>query len=785
MVTTINKLNNLLPTKKLLYLIPVLGLFFMFFPKPVSGQDLFPDPGEVFRDDVVPRVDILIPQTSLNTMLAPGNEQSDYLWQATFIFDNGTIRDTLENVGFRLRGNTSRYAAKKSYKVSFNTYEPGRKFYGLEKMNLNGEHNDPTIMRSKVCWDLVRAMEIPGSRSNHVNLYVNGNYFGVYINVEHIDEEFVDLRYGTQSGNLYKCLWPADMNYLGNDPNAYKLESGGRRTYDLLTNTELDDYSDLANLIDVLNNTPAQDLRCALDPIFNVPSFLRAMAFDILSGNWDGPLFNKNNFYLYHDPVSGQFQYIPYDLDNTLGIDWFNIDWGNRYIYTWANEGEPRPLYWKILAVESYRELFSFYMKGFLEDQYSSAVLFPRIDALKSRINPFVPSDPYYPLDYGFSFDDFNDGFTSELPWYHTSYGLKPFITNRNYWADLQVDEDMHPIIFTATNNYPGFGENILVTARVADTNPVASVEVCYSVNGSGFNCLALLDDGQHNDGSAGDGIYGGNLPPINEMSLVEYYIKATDVTGWQSQYPLCGNKKIYMGYPSAPVYINEVMAANETTITDEAGEYEDWVELYFTGSEPLYLGDKYLSDNEENPTKWKFNNTWIYPGQFKIVWLDDDVNQGLFHANFKLSASGEFIGIFNNEDYGYSLIDGFSFDQQTPDVSYGRIPNGTGPLVFMEPTPGASNAPDATEDPRFPDPLVIYPNPFNKEFDFSINESEGMTARWQLTDASGKVLLEQNQWMASEKITVEASHLRNGVYILKVETADGRRHTAKVAKVK
>ncbi|MCB0650249.1 MAG: T9SS type A sorting domain-containing protein, partial [Saprospiraceae bacterium] len=172
-------------------------------------------------------------------------------------------------------------------------------------------------------------------------------------------------------------------------------------------------------------------------------------------------------------------------------------------------------------------------------------------------------------------------------------------------------------------------------------------------------------------------------------------------------------------------------------------------------------------------------------PGQFKIVWLDDDVDQGLFHANFKLSASGEFIGIFNNENYGYSLIDGFSFDQQTPDISYGRIPNGTGPLVFMEPTPGASNAPDATENPGFPDPMVIYPNPFNKDFYFLINESEGKPLRWQLTDTSGKVLFEQNQWITSEKVTVETGHLSNGVYLLMVETADGRRQTAKVVKVK
>ena len=63
--------------------------------------------------------------------------------------------DNFDQVGFRLRGNTSRYAQKKSFKVSMNTFS-NLKFLGLEKLNLNGEHNDPSIIRSKLCWDIFR-----------------------------------------------------------------------------------------------------------------------------------------------------------------------------------------------------------------------------------------------------------------------------------------------------------------------------------------------------------------------------------------------------------------------------------------------------------------------------------------------------------------------------------------------------------------------------------------------------------------------------------------------------
>ena len=97
------------------------------------AQTPFPAPGSVFNDEIVSRVDIFLPQDSLDIMLAPGNQQSNYHWHATFIFDNGMEQDTINNIGFRLRGNTSRGADKKSFKISFNTYEQGRKYKGLEK----------------------------------------------------------------------------------------------------------------------------------------------------------------------------------------------------------------------------------------------------------------------------------------------------------------------------------------------------------------------------------------------------------------------------------------------------------------------------------------------------------------------------------------------------------------------------------------------------------------------------------------------------------------------------
>ena len=255
----------------------------------------FPENGYVFNDTEIPVINITIAPDSLEQLLASGNEYSNHEYPAVFNFESSEINETVENVGFRLRGNTSRTSAKKSFKVSFNTFNSGGEFYGLEKLNINGEHNDPSIIRSKLSFDLFRNADVPAPRANHVELYINNEYKGLYINVEHIDEEFADLRFGNKNGNLYKCLWPASLEYLGDNPDLYKFTQGDRRAYQLKTNTEEDDYSDLAEFINIINNTPTDNFPEELEPLFNVNSYLRNLAVEILAGHWDGYSFNKNN----------------------------------------------------------------------------------------------------------------------------------------------------------------------------------------------------------------------------------------------------------------------------------------------------------------------------------------------------------------------------------------------------------------------------------------------------------------------------------------------------------
>ena len=144
-------------------------------------------------------------------------------------------------------------------------------------------------------------------------------------------------------------------------------------------------------------------------------------------------------------------------------------------------------------------------------------------------------------------------------------------------------------------------------------------------------------------------------------------------------------------------VVINELMADNDNTSEDPQGDYDDWVELFNRTDSPVDLTGMYLSDKEDNPTKWQFpDGTEIAANGYLIVWCDEDhddeeATEGL-HSNFKLSKSGEAVLLVDTDANGNTVLDSIVFDEQETDVSYGRIPNGTGDFQVVAATPGAEN---------------------------------------------------------------------------------------------
>lgn len=144
---------------------------------------------------------------------------------------------------------------------------------------------------------------------------------------------------------------------------------------------------------------------------------------------------------------------------------------------------------------------------------------------------------------------------------------------------------------------------------------------------------------------------------------------------------------------PPISIVINEWMADNSHTLANPLnGKFDDWFELYNYGTNTVDLGGYYLTGTLTNKTKDLIPNTHQYlvpPKGFFVVWADNNsgsnaTNRPDLHVNFKLSKSGDNIGLFAPDG---TTIDAYSFGAQTTDVSEGRYPDG-GPTLFFMPTP-------------------------------------------------------------------------------------------------
>ncbi len=159
-------------------------------------------------------------------------------------------------------------------------------------------------------------------------------------------------------------------------------------------------------------------------------------------------------------------------------------------------------------------------------------------------------------------------------------------------------------------------------------------------------------------------------------------------------------------------VVINEIMAANDTTLADpDFGRFGDWVEIFNPTAAAFDLSGFFLTDDENEIARWRFPaGTSVGPLGHMLVWTDGQ-DVGL-HTNFRLSAEGESIGLYDPDG---NVVDLIYFGPQAPDVSFGRAPDG-GPDwgYFNLSTPGEQNAPTAYDGiaapPSFSLPRGAFP---------------------------------------------------------------------------
>lgn len=662
------------------------------------------------------------PQTNYWTLLTQ-NYQTRTPIAATMTVD-GVVYDS---VGVAFKGNTSYMnvqGQKKSFSVDMEFTINGQDLMGYKSLNFNNAYEDASFLREVFYLHQIRK-HVPAAKGNFIHLYLNNVDWGIYPNVQQINKDFLSEWYLSNDGANWRAYvhttgggpgmgggWgdgTAALNYLGADTALYQTK------YTLKSSDISDPWTKLVAGCNALNNTSTANLPTVLPNYFDIDRVLWFLASEIAFSDDDSYVYKgKMDYYVYYEPETGRL--VPQEFDGNSVMKTNAANWNAFYNATNANY----PLLNKILAIPEWRQRYLAHLRTLISEELDVTQCNAMLDNYKAQIDALVNADPKKIYTY--------NQFVTEVG------VLKTFVNTRrtNLLANTEVAQ-VAPVITTVTqyNNSsqawvaPLPMEAANVTTTVTSTNGISAVNLYYATGVVGnFTKTTMYDDGAHNDGTGGDGTYGAAIPGQITGSYVRFYVEAVaNNSALSVSYSPVGAEHDVYVYQIAPVgstvtgvVINELMASNTATEMDQAGEYEDWIELHNNNNFAVDLSGFYLTDNPANLDKWEIpQGTSIAAGGYLIFWADEDSAQGpANHTNFKLSAAGEVVYLL---DASLAIVDSITFGQQTADMGFARIPNGTGPFVIKTPTFNDDNdkAVGLTEDAA--NAMAVFPNPSNSYF--------------------------------------------------------------------
>ncbi len=620
---------------------------------------------------------------------------------------------TYEDVGVRFRGATSYYQLppqgvqgweKKSFNVELDAFVPGQDVYGYDSLNFNNGFHDPLFLREPLTYYVMRQHGV-APKANWIRLWLNGSYWGVYINVQQPNKDMMKEWFRSNDGNRYRGV--PTTGAFDDGRCAYRWLGADVQEYLAAYQAKQGDGLDLMNLCDVLENTASGALQSVLTDVLNVDSFFRYAAVMNVTTQTDSYLrFGKDHF-LYMDEVHGDGSVFPFDVNEamqesvTLSPTEYTTD-------------PFRPAFTETLQFADWAARYRAHMDAVLTHTFNPTELTPVAQHYHAMIAADVASDS----KKIYSTQAFQQNLDSDVdvlgPWTIfgaptvTVPGLVPFIAARHAFLSTHPEivasrADLSALAHTPA--MPAPGQAIQVTV-VASPN-AASVDLWWRDVGK-FEAVPMFDDGAHGDGAAGDGVWGATLPGQSPGTLLDYYVEAKTATGAARFEPHTAELErscphVLVDWPVVPsvIVINEFLAQNQTGDVDEHGQHEDWVELHNTSAQTIDVGGMALSDTLQRP-KWELPiGTTIAPFGFLRVWCDEDGRQGPLHANFKLSARGEEIVLF--QVGGQAIHERVVFGQQYVDVSTGRLLDGGSAWgTFPVPSGGVPNEPTACGQRRY-----------------------------------------------------------------------------------
>ena len=268
---------------------------------------------DFFNGDVLQEIRLAVNSKDWNAL------RTNYLDNTYYPCDFTWQGITVRNVGIRSRGLGSRNSTKPGLRVDFDRYASTQTFLGLKSVILDNGVQDPTMMKERLTTLFFARLNQPISREVHVKLYVNNEYFGLYVIVESIDKDFLKRTLGEDGGYLFEYNYVYDWRFQYPGPELEKY----KEVFDVKTH-ERDPisaiYGPVEAMVRAINQAGDSTFDSQVSQYLKLDDFVAHVALENVIAEWDGVVgyAGLNNFYLYRYENSTLSRFIAWDKDNTF-----------------------------------------------------------------------------------------------------------------------------------------------------------------------------------------------------------------------------------------------------------------------------------------------------------------------------------------------------------------------------------------------------------------------------------------------------------------------------------
>lgn len=319
----------------------------------------------------------------------------DYPWSQADVEFGGL---TFTNVGIRFKGDGTFLAAlgsyKRPYKIDLDRYHPGPLLAGRDSFSFNNLAADRSHLSDALAYELFRDAGVPASRTAYARLFlsIQGRFeprlLGLYVMVEEVTAAWAEETFGVSGVALFKPVTYELFRDLGDDWQPYE------QIYDPKTDLTEPQRRRLIELARLLTQAEDAALAARVGEFIDLDEFARFLAVEVLLAHYDGILAQGQNFFLYLDPRTNRFGFIPWDLDHAWGEFPFigTAEQRERASIWHPWEGENRFLE-RMLAVPAFKDRYRAALETLLTTLFVPERLNRRIDEVAAVIRPAIAEE--------------------------------------------------------------------------------------------------------------------------------------------------------------------------------------------------------------------------------------------------------------------------------------------------------------------------------------------------------------------------------------------------------